>query len=55
MNLASIGRPRMAWYDERKSVTSNVKDSVWKFSFVPKVTGRHTRPIGYAALPATTP
>jgi hypothetical protein len=24
MNFASIGRPKMAWYDERKSATSNV-------------------------------
>jgi hypothetical protein len=55
MNLASIGCPKMAWYDERKSATSNVKYSVRKFSSVPKVTGRHTRPMGYAALPGTTP
>jgi hypothetical protein len=55
MNLASMGRLRMAWYDERKSVTSNVKYSVRKFSLVPKVTGRHTRPMGYAALPGKTP
>jgi hypothetical protein len=34
--------------------TSNVRYSVRKFSFVPKVTGRHTRPMGYAALPGTT-
>jgi hypothetical protein len=47
MNFASIGHLRMAWYDERKSTTSNVKYSVRKFSFVPKVTGRHTRPMGY--------
>jgi hypothetical protein len=55
MNLTSIGHPRMAWYDEWKYATSNVKHSVQKFSFVPKVTGRHTRPMGYAALPGTTP
>jgi hypothetical protein len=55
MNLASIGRPRMAWYDERKSATSNIKYCVRKFSFVPNVTGSHTRPMGYAALPGTTP
>jgi hypothetical protein len=54
MNLASIGRPRMAWYDERKSVTSNIKYSVRKFSFVSKVTSRHIRPMGYAVLPGTT-
>jgi hypothetical protein len=52
MNLASIGRPKMARYEERKSATSNDKYFVWKFSFVPKVTG--TRPMGYAALPGTT-
>jgi hypothetical protein len=55
MNLVSIGRPRMARYDERKSATSNVKYYVRKFSFVLKVTGRHTRPMGYAALLGTTP
>jgi hypothetical protein len=31
-------------------MTSNVKYSVRKFSFVPKVTGRHTLHMGYAAL-----
>jgi hypothetical protein len=55
MNLASIGRQKMAWYEERKSTTSNVKYFVWKFSFVPNVTGRHTQPVGYAALPGRTP
>jgi hypothetical protein len=35
MNLVNIGRPRMAWYEERKSATSNVKYSEQKFSFVP--------------------
>jgi hypothetical protein len=28
---------------------------VRKFSFVLKVTSRHTRPMGYVALPGTTP
>jgi hypothetical protein len=55
MNMASIGHPKMAWYDERKFATSNVKYSMRKFSLVPKVTGRHTRPMGNAALPGTTP
>jgi hypothetical protein len=32
----------MAWYDEQKYVTLNIKYSVRKFSSVPKVTGRHT-------------
>jgi hypothetical protein len=55
MNLASIGDPKMAWYDELKSATSNVRYSIQKFSSVPKVTGKHMRPMGYAALPGTTP
>jgi hypothetical protein len=55
MNLVSIGRPKIAWYEEQKSATSNVRYSVRKFSYVPNVTGRHTRPMGYAALPGTTP
>jgi hypothetical protein len=25
MNLASIGRPKIAWYEERKFATSNVR------------------------------
>jgi hypothetical protein len=45
----------MAWYDERKFATSNVKYSVRKFSSMPNVTGRHTRHMEYAALPGTTP
>jgi hypothetical protein len=40
MNLASIGRPKIAWYEEWKFVTSNVRYSVRKFCSVPKVTGR---------------
>jgi hypothetical protein len=32
----------MAWYDEKKSATSNVKYSVRKFSLVLKVTSKHT-------------
>jgi hypothetical protein len=54
MNLASIGRLKIAWYEERKSATSTVRYSVRKFSYVPKVTGRHTRPMGYVALLGTT-
>jgi hypothetical protein len=37
MNLASIGGLKIAWYEERKSATSNVRYSVRKFSSVPKV------------------
>jgi hypothetical protein len=44
----------MEWYEEWKSATSNVKYSVRKFYSVPKVTGRHTRPMGYATLLGTT-
>jgi hypothetical protein len=32
-----------------------VRYSVRKFSSVPKVTGRHTQPMGYAIFPGTTP
>jgi hypothetical protein len=31
MNLARIGRPKMVWYEEQKSATSNVRYSVLKF------------------------
>jgi hypothetical protein len=46
---------KIAWYEERKSATSNVRYSVRKISSMPKATGRHTRPMGYVALPGTTP
>jgi hypothetical protein len=55
MNMASIDRPKIAWYEERKFVTSNIKYFLRKFSSVPKVIGRHTRPMGYAALPGHNP
>jgi hypothetical protein len=55
MHLVSICRPRMVFYDERKSATSNVMYSVRKFSFVSKVTDRHTRPMSYVALLGMTP
>jgi hypothetical protein len=44
--LASIERPRMAWYEDLKSATSKLRYYVWKFSSVSKVTGRETRPMG---------
>jgi hypothetical protein len=45
----------MAWYDEQKFATSNIKYSIRKFSSVSKVTGRHTRPMGYAAFAGHNP
>jgi hypothetical protein len=36
----------MAWYKDLKSATSKLRHSVWKLSFMPKVTGRETDPWG---------
>jgi hypothetical protein len=54
MNLASMGRPKIACCEERNSAASNVKYSVEKFCSVAKVTGRHTQRMGYAAFPGMT-
>jgi hypothetical protein len=55
LNMASMCHPKIAWYEEQKSATSNVRYSVRKFSSVPKVTGRHTQPMGYVVFRGTTP
>jgi hypothetical protein len=51
INLANAGLPRMAWYDDLKSATSNLIYFVQLLFFIPKVTGRTTKPSGVAAFP----
>jgi hypothetical protein len=55
MNLESVGHPKKAFYAVSKSMTSNCIVSMWKFSRVPKVTGRTIWPMGVAATPGTMP
>jgi len=55
MNLAKAGRPKIAWYDDSKSATSNLMNSVQKLFGLPNVTGSVIYPSGMAALPGTIP
>jgi hypothetical protein len=51
MKIESDYRPKKALYTISKSVTSNCTVSVWKFSRVPKVTGREIWPTGGCCYP----
>jgi hypothetical protein len=55
MNFERVSRLKKVLYAILKSVTSNYMFSVWKFSDVPKVTGRKIWPMGVATTPGTMP
>ena len=55
INLVKVDRPKIAWYDDSKSATSNLMNSVQKLFGVPNVIGSVIYPSGMAALPGTIP
>jgi hypothetical protein len=55
MNRANAGRPRMAWYCEGQSMTSNSIFSFLKFAGVPKMTSKCINPKRYVGFPGTVP
>ena len=54
MNRAYAGRPRMQWYWDGQSTTSNSKVSRLKSSGVPKTTSRLIFPMGMIGFPGST-
>ena len=55
MNLAKVGRPKIAWYDDSKLATSNLMNSVQKLFGLPNMTGSVICLSGIAALLGTVP
>src|SRR3954447_24703053 len=55
MNLAKAGRPRIAWYCDSMSTTSNSSRSFLKLPGLPKMTSRDILPRGSAGNVGITP
>jgi hypothetical protein len=53
MNLAKVGQPKMAWYDDSKLATLNLMNSIKKLFGLPNMTRSMIYLSGMAALLGT--